>query len=69
MGIISIVIGLFQAAFYGWIGAVIAIAGIILGAIARKRDRIAMYGFVRSIAGAVICIVARICLLNQLLVR
>ncbi len=36
LGIIAVIIGLFSAGSLGWAGAIMAIIGIILGALGRK---------------------------------
>lgn len=59
LGIIAIVIGLFYAIGLGWLGALLAIIGIILGALGRKNDEkkgIATAGLVLSIIGLVLCL-------------
>ena len=60
LGIISIVIGLFVSG-YGWLGAIVALVGIILGASARKKQddkvKIATAGLVCSIIGLVLCVI------------
>jgi len=57
LGIVSLVIGIFFSSI-GWLGALVAIVGIILGASARKnRDEqytIATAGMVCSIVGVII---------------
>jgi Na+/H+ antiporter NhaC len=57
LGIVSLVIGVFIPSI-GWLGALLAIAGIILGASARKKQdeqyKIATAGMVCSIIGVVI---------------
>lgn len=60
LGIISIIIGLFSAGSLGWIGAILAIIGIILGAMERKdpdKKGIATGGLVCSIIGLVLCMI------------
>lgn len=60
LGIISIVIGLFSSGTLGWLGAIIGIIGIILGASARKKPEaggIATAGLVCSIIGLVLCLI------------
>jgi len=56
LGIISIVIGLFLVGLQ-WIGAIIAIIGIILGALNKNPDKagLATAGKVCSIIGLVLC--------------
>lgn len=58
LGIVSVVIGvIFPAA--GWIGAIIAILGIILGAVGKKnaeKKGVAQAGLVLSIIGLVLCL-------------
>jgi Na+/H+ antiporter NhaC len=57
LGIVSLVIGFFISSI-GWLGALIAIVGIILGAYARKKHdeqyKIATAGMVCSIVGIVV---------------
>ncbi len=60
LGIISLLIGIFTAGAFGWIGAIIAIVGIILGALGRKNSEktgIATAGLVCSIIGLVLCLI------------
>lgn len=60
LGIISLVIGLFSTGSLGWLGAVLAIVGIILGALGRKDPDgkgIATGGLVCSIIGLVLCVI------------
>lgn len=57
LGIIAILIDLFTAGIYGWVGAVLAIIGIILGALGRKNPEkkgLATAGLVLSIIGLVL---------------
>lgn len=59
LGIISLVIGVFSSGLLGWLGAIIAIIGIILGALGKKdpeKKGIATAGFVCSIIGLVLCL-------------
>lgn len=59
LGIISLVIGCFFRA-YGWLGAIFALIGIILGAVGRKnpeRKGVATGGLVCSIIGFILCII------------
>lgn len=59
LGIISIVCGLFLAGFQ-WVGAIVGIVGIILGAMAKKNPEkkgMATAGLVCSIIGFILCIV------------
>ena len=59
LGIISIVFGVFFGGFQ-WIGAIIGLVGIILGAQGRKNTEkmsIATAGLVCSIIGCVLCII------------
>lgn len=57
LGIVSLIIGIFISSV-GWLGALIAIVGIILGAYVRKKHddqyKIATAGMVCSIIGIVI---------------
>lgn len=57
LGIVSLVIGIFFPSV-GWLGAIVAIVGIILGSTARKKQdeqhKIATAGMVCSIVGIVI---------------
>ncbi len=60
LGIIAVIIGLFSAGSLGWAGAIMAIIGIILGALARKepeKSGIATAGMVLSIIGLVLCLI------------
>lgn len=59
LGIIAIVIGIFSAGLLGWFGAILAIVGIILGAVGKKdpnKSGIATAGLVCSIIGLVLCL-------------
>lgn len=59
LGIIAIVIGVFSAGSLGWLGAIMAVIGIILGALGRKNPEkkgIATGGLVCSIIGLVLCL-------------
>ncbi|MBQ2819015.1 MAG: hypothetical protein IKM67_04890 [Clostridia bacterium] len=55
LGIIALVCTFFGS--FGWIGVIVGIIGIILGAMAKKRNPsgVATAGFVCSIIGTVIC--------------
>ncbi len=57
LGIVSLIIGVFFSSI-GWLGALVAIVGIILGATARKKQddqyKLATAGMVCSIVGIVI---------------
>jgi uncharacterized membrane protein len=60
LGIIAIVIGVFSAGSLGWAGAIMAIVGIILGALGRKnpeKQGIATAGLVCSIIGLILCLI------------
>lgn len=57
LGIIAVVIGLFSAGSLGWLGAVLAIVGIILGSLGKKNpdsQGIAKAGLVLSIIGLIL---------------
>ncbi len=59
LGIIAIIIGIFLAGFQ-WIGAIVGLIGIILGALGRKdpeKKGIATAGLVCSIIGFIFCII------------
>lgn len=59
LGIISIVLGLVSGGFLGWLGAILAIIGIVLGALGRKdpeKKGIATGGLVCSIIGLILCL-------------
>lgn len=60
LGIISILIGLFTAGTFGWLGAILGVLGIILGALARNSDdgktTLATAGLVCSIIGTALCL-------------
>jgi len=59
LGIISLAIGLFSSGLLGWVGAIVAVIGIILGALAKKNPEqkgIATGGLVCSIIGLVLCL-------------
>lgn len=60
LGIISLVIGIFSSGLLGWLGAIMAIIGIILGALGRKdpeKKGISTAGMVCSIIGLVLCLI------------
>lgn len=60
LGIIAVVIGLFSGGSLGWLGAILAIIGIILGALGRKdpeKQGLATAGLVLSIIGLVLCLI------------
>lgn len=59
LGILSLIIGLFSAGALGWAGAIMAILGIIFGALGRKnpeKNGLATGGLVCSIIGLVLCL-------------
>lgn len=59
LGIIAVVIGLFTGGSLGWLGAILAIIGIILGALGKKnpeKNGLATAGLVLSIIGLVLCL-------------
>ena len=59
LGIISLIIGLFSSGTLGWLGAIFAVIGIILGATARKNPEakgVATGGLVCSIIGLILCL-------------
>ena len=60
LGIIALVIGIFSAGSLGWLGAIVAILGIIFGALGRKnveKKGVATAGLVCSIIGVVFCLI------------
>ena len=60
LGIVSLLIGIFTGGALGWVGAILAIIGIILGALGRKnaeKKGIATAGLVCSIIGLVLCLI------------
>lgn len=60
LGIISLIIGFFFSGLWGWLGAILAIIGIITGAIGRKdpeKKGLATAGLVCSIIGFIFCII------------
>lgn len=63
MGIVSLVIGVFSAGSLGWLGAILAVLGIIFGALGRKnveKKGMATAGLVCSIIGLVFCLITYI---------
>ena len=57
LGIISIVLGVATGGAFGWLGAILAIVGIVLGALGRKNPEkkgMATAGMVCSIIGLVL---------------
>ena len=60
LGILSLLIGLFTAGSLGWFGAILALIGIILGAIGKKdveKKGLATAGLVLSIIGLILCLI------------
>lgn len=60
LGIISLLIGAFSSGALGWLGAILAIIGIVMGAYARKNPEtkgIGTAGLVCSIIGLVLCLI------------
>lgn len=60
LGILAVIIGLFSAGALGWLGAILAIVGIILGASGKKNPEskgIATAGLVLSIIGLILCLI------------
>jgi hypothetical protein len=60
LGIVALVIGIFSSGLLGWLGAIIAVVGIVLGALGRKNPDnhgIATAGLVCSIIGLVLCLI------------
>ena len=60
LGILSLLIGLFSSGLLGWLEAIMAIIGIILGALGRKNPEkkgISTAGLVCSIIGLVLCLI------------
>ena len=59
LGIVSLVCGFFLAGFQ-WVGAIVGLIGIILGALGRKNPEqkgVSTAGLVCSIIGFVLCII------------
>lgn len=59
LGILSLLIGLFSAGSLGWLGAIMALVGVILGAIGKKnveKKGLATAGLVCSIIGLILCL-------------
>ncbi|SFD09787.1 hypothetical protein [Butyrivibrio sp. YAB3001] len=59
LGILALIIGVFTSGLFGWLGAILAIIGIILGALGRKdseKKGIATAGLVCSIIGLILCL-------------
>lgn len=57
LGIIAILVGLVSAGAFGWLGTIIGIVGIILGALGRKNPEgrgLATGGLVCSIIGTIL---------------
>ena len=63
LGISSLVLGVFSAGSLGWLGAILALLGIIFGALGRKNIQgkgMATAGLVCSIIGIVFCLITYI---------
>ena len=59
LGILSLVIGVFSSGLLGWLGAIMAVVGIVLGAMGRKNPEkrgLATAGMVCSIIGLILCL-------------
>lgn len=59
LGILSVLIGLFTGGSLGWLGVIMALIGIIFGALGKKNPEskgISTAGLVLSIIGLVLCI-------------
>ncbi len=60
LGIISILIGIFTAGTFGWLGAILGVLGIILGALAKNSGEgnqgVALAGLICSIVGTGLCL-------------
>lgn len=59
LGILAVLIGIFTGGSLGWVGVIMAIIGVILGALGRKNPDskgIATAGLVLSIIGLILCI-------------
>ena len=59
LGILSLVIGVFSSGVLGWLGAIMAVVGIVLGAMGRKNPEkkgLATAGMVCSIIGLILCL-------------
>jgi len=62
-GILAIIIGVFFGGLFGWAGAILALLGIILGAVGRKNPEkagVATGGLVCSVIGMVLCLITYI---------
>jgi len=60
LGILATIIGLFSAGAFGWLGAIIGVIGIVLGALARKNPQnkgVATAGLILSIIGFALSII------------
>ena len=58
LGILAVLIGLFSAVSLGWLGAIMAIIGIILGALGKNdpaASGFAIAGVFLSILGLILC--------------
>ena len=59
LGIQSLMIGVFSSGLLGWLGAIMAVVGIVLGAMGRKNPEkkgLATAGMVCSIIGLILCL-------------
>lgn len=60
LGIIALIIGVFSAGYFGWLGAILALVGVILGASANKgpeKSTLAIVGLVVSVVALIICLI------------
>ncbi len=60
LGIIALLIGIFSSGLLGWLGAIVAVIGIVLGALGRKNPEgkgIATAGLVCSIIGLILSLI------------
>ena len=60
LGIIALLIGIFSSGLLGWLGAIVAIIGIVHGALGRNNHEakgLATAGLVCSIIGLILCLI------------
>lgn len=60
LGILAVLIDIFSSGVLGWLGAIMAIIGVVMGALGMKKPEskgIATAGLVLSIVGLALCLI------------